>query len=123
MSEHFIERCVCGTVIAQCRCPGPKTERTRPGPCACKSSMPDDGARVLYNILTGNGLWLASIGTRKGSPVDDDDAVFVSKIKLRAFCRLVISVDEHEQEYHDLPDGVRAAMDVIRALGILPEPK
>jgi hypothetical protein len=31
--EHFIERCSCGTVISQCRCPGPKAERVTVNGC------------------------------------------------------------------------------------------
>jgi len=31
---HFIERCGCGIVLAQCRCPGPKDERVSNNPCS-----------------------------------------------------------------------------------------
>lgn len=31
--SHYIERWECGHVASQCRCPGPKDERTRPGKC------------------------------------------------------------------------------------------
>lgn len=31
--RHEIVRCTCGAVIAQCRCPGPKPERTITGGC------------------------------------------------------------------------------------------
>lgn len=34
MSGHFILRCACGAVIAQCRCPDPaKQVRVSPAPC------------------------------------------------------------------------------------------
>lgn len=33
MITHFIERWECGHVAKQCRCPGTKYERTRPGKC------------------------------------------------------------------------------------------
>ena len=35
MGGHFLKRCACGKVLAQCRCPGPKTE-TLVSPCRCK---------------------------------------------------------------------------------------
>jgi hypothetical protein len=34
MASHFIKRCECGRVLAQCRCPGPKTETVVP--CVCR---------------------------------------------------------------------------------------
>ena len=40
MSEHFIERCVCGTIISQCRCPGDKVERTSKAVCVHVQSAP-----------------------------------------------------------------------------------
>jgi len=40
--SHFIERWECGHVASQCRCPGPKADRVRPGKCqACSSMTPD----------------------------------------------------------------------------------
>lgn len=35
--SHFIERCIHGTLVSQCRCPGPKTVRTVPCPPSCSS--------------------------------------------------------------------------------------
>lgn len=40
MSSHYLERCSCGTVIAQCRCPGLKTETVVPRGCAVCRSIP-----------------------------------------------------------------------------------
>lgn len=36
---HFIERCRCGIVLAQCRCPGPKDERVSNNPCSHVSAQ------------------------------------------------------------------------------------
>jgi len=39
VSGHFVERCKCGKVVAQCRCPGPnKVVRIAKEPCNdCKA--------------------------------------------------------------------------------------
>jgi hypothetical protein len=34
MSTHYRIKCVCGKVLSQCRCPGPKKE-TLVDPCKC----------------------------------------------------------------------------------------
>jgi hypothetical protein len=40
MSEHFLNRCSCGQIIGQCRCPGPKTEYVTVNGCpACQAEM------------------------------------------------------------------------------------
>lgn len=34
--EHYRSKCVHGVVVAQCRCPGPKTVRVVPCPPSCE---------------------------------------------------------------------------------------
>lgn len=34
MSEHYRHVCICGAVLGQCRCPGPKDDRII-APCVC----------------------------------------------------------------------------------------
>lgn len=56
MSGHYIERWECGHVAGQCRCPGPKEERTRPGKCPECATPPDQPAmpeRVWLNPVEG----------------------------------------------------------------------
>lgn len=45
---HFVTQCVCGRVIAQCRCPGPKMVNVI-GPCRCEPK-----ARETYTVQGGS---------------------------------------------------------------------
>lgn len=38
MSEHFIIKCKCGRIIAQCRCPGPHSVEMRDSCDACRDA-------------------------------------------------------------------------------------
>lgn len=45
--DHFIERCSCGRVLAQCRCIGPRKAHTvRTDPCRCSPASPAPPANV-----------------------------------------------------------------------------
>lgn len=49
---HFIERCVCGNVLSQCRCASPdKESRTRPGPCRCSRPKVKEEADIRPGLL------------------------------------------------------------------------
>lgn len=60
--------------------------------------MSDDKVRDLSNVLTGNGLWLAVKTTLKNEPPDDDEPVFVGKIKIEALCRLALAADAYVEQ-------------------------
>ena len=51
---HFRTECVCGRVLAQCRCPGPKTVN-RVSPCTCAPPVHDAEriAEALYRKVVG----------------------------------------------------------------------
>lgn len=47
MTEHYIERCICGVVISQCRCPGPgKAERISTEICTHSPTLIHETALV-----------------------------------------------------------------------------
>lgn len=53
MGEHFIERCSCGIVLNQCRCPGPKTTRVSSKPC---THRPARAGLVKVEFLSIEGV-------------------------------------------------------------------
>lgn len=71
MSEHFIIRCSCGTIISQCKCFGPRIETTVEAGCdechkdTIQLSKKGDawGLRVSYQniILTDDELKLVHV--------------------------------------------------------------
>lgn len=53
MSDHFRTVCSCGQIIAQCRCPGPKTETVIENGCAtCKAKL----GQLEWDRVAGRGV-------------------------------------------------------------------
>ena len=50
MGRHFIEVCVCGNTLSQCRCPDPGKLKIRRSPCRCEEPGPGH--------TTAPGPWL-----------------------------------------------------------------
>ena len=44
--NHFLERCSCGIVLNQCRCPGMKRETVSTLPCTHQAAMTDHAQRA-----------------------------------------------------------------------------
>lgn len=52
MAEHYVERCACGVIIAQCRCAS-TSKTVRVGVCAvCRVKQPPSPADRLYAICS-----------------------------------------------------------------------
>ena len=56
MGAHFVMKCECGRVIAQCRCPDPaKQVRVSPAPCEeCLEKVRDEVARMSGNDVAAD---------------------------------------------------------------------
>ncbi len=50
MAEHYILKCSCGVVLAQCRCPGPKTEKVSKSPCVHTGLAIHDNEQYLREL-------------------------------------------------------------------------
>ena len=60
MRTHFINRCSCGAVISQCRCPGTKPETVVPGGCpTCKAMAERVAAREVIRAEQAAADWHA----------------------------------------------------------------
>ena len=65
MSEHYIKKCVCGKVLGQCRCPGPKKEITV-DPCECICECDHiDFQRKIQKALDSDA-WCLKCGKKIG---------------------------------------------------------
>ena len=64
MSQHYLVKCSCGTVLRQCRCIGPRTETIIPN--GCDNCHKLEEINVVYKPKGLSGIRDVWVITKKG---------------------------------------------------------